>query len=304
VSDWTPKRESGVVLLLTLFILAVAATLMATTARYALKQSLDADDVRNELQRRWGQASIESILEEAPRIFAEAGTSEKFAYPNPLPRCSFELGQLEVELVFTDEQSKANLNQALAREDRLALEKRLRDLTRDLDGRPLIRLRPLDPMPGDGQHASEGSAMFKPLVTWSQVAGRSGVNQPKAGESRLGLADVATLWGSGRLNLRRASPESIDVALGAWLRPSQRQILRNALSDGSAPSLSEIPSRLDLDEKQREQLGSYLAEDETCYGVWTTFRNERRAWRTFAVAANPGGQPPSAPSRLHRIVWP
>src|SRR5438132_1522253 len=98
-----PRR--GYVLLLVLFVIALAATAMAAVCRMSLAKSLHASRAAADLQRRWAVLTTRSVLlPQAEAILAKPGE------PVSEVRREIQLGGQSFTLIFGDEQAKANVN--------------------------------------------------------------------------------------------------------------------------------------------------------------------------------------------------
>src|SRR5438477_8139783 len=118
-------RHHVYVLIVTLGLLVLAATLLVSLGRVSMRQAQIAREAQEELQQRWGLVSCRnSILPNAEKILARREIAEK--KPVPSVRASVRLGDATFELIISDEQSKANVNAMLAGVDKSTVENRLR----------------------------------------------------------------------------------------------------------------------------------------------------------------------------------
>ena len=143
----------GYVLLLTLFLLVIAAVAMVGVARASMNRALAAVDARRDLQQRWGTLSAARAL--LPRAATVIDAAEgRAGHPLPAVAATVELGGESFTLTFADEQAKANLNALYAAGKRPAAERAARDASSGLS----VRLRPM-PVPeapaGKAKRASE-----------------------------------------------------------------------------------------------------------------------------------------------------
>ena len=115
----------GYVLVTTLVLLMLAATLLVGIGRASVRQAVRARVAQDELQRRWGTASCrEAVLPYAEGLLrAEEGRRRG---PVPSLRRRVTLGGQAFDLVVADEQAKANVNVLLVEFGREAAEDAIR----------------------------------------------------------------------------------------------------------------------------------------------------------------------------------
>src|SRR3982750_969566 len=103
------ERRGGYVLILTLALLVLAATLMVAVARAAGDHAMLARQEQAGLQRRWGAVSCRAaLLPSADQILVRA---ELQAHrPVPIHRARLQLGAQTFDVAIGDEQAKTNVN--------------------------------------------------------------------------------------------------------------------------------------------------------------------------------------------------
>lgn len=292
-----PSR-SAYVLPLTLLLLAVAAASLAGVCRASLEKAVQAAGARDDLQRRWAVTSCRAaLLPQAERVLASVDSASG---PASEARVRLTLGGLAIELVFGDEQAKANIDLLYRAGGRAAAERAVRGLTAAGGADVRIALSPVVPPPQAGEDdqgddagplaalQDDESRLFE---SWSQVLGDTPPAALVAPRGAAGASIVAelTCWGDGTLNFRRASlaalravcPKSLRGAGGARLVALRR----------AEPELDlfEALERLELSDEQLEEAEERLGEDSSCHSLWIIARSGARAWYDLSIADNSAG---------------
>src|SRR5437762_9220133 len=138
------QHRRGYVLVVTLALLVLSATVMVGVARIAIRQTSLARQAQDDLQQRWGEGSIRvAVMPFAEQILLTAETSQKRAIP--ILNTDITLGGQSFGVIIADEQAKANVNALLDRANLGVVETRLRAA---LVGKAAaqVRLRP-EPLP-------------------------------------------------------------------------------------------------------------------------------------------------------------
>jgi len=304
-------RRRGYVLVVTLGLLVLAATLMVSVGRASLRKARFASEAADDLQRRWGAAScrlavmpaIESVLVDQER---------KIHRPVAVHRAQLQLGQQTFDLVLADEQAKANLNVLLDEADRASAETRIRETMTGIGVGHLLRLRP-DPTVvsttptrggggvggggGGGGGGGEGNRggnattapATRPLLP-RRVTGFGQVFDDTPPAQLIGASQWFTCWGNGLVNARRASQPALKLAtpltgveIAALLR------LREGQTPGGLLKSANVKPRP----------GLHLTESSTCHSLWIVARSSRREWHYFSVLDETDEQAPSVAS----FVW-
>lgn len=260
-----PHRQPGFVLIMTLIIVVIAATLLVGVARQSVGAMLDASTAAKQLQRRWAALSIEhAVLPHAAELLQEH-PDKQTTIDLAFRTLRFQLNGEPVTVVIADEQAKVNVNTLLRLKDRETAGPLIRNLT------PLgaatsesvtVQLHPF----------GIGGTGPKVVRTLGQVftATRPAALAPELAE-RSALANV-TLWGSGKLNVHTASPESIRALFdalnaGAGARPDGLTSLRDQHPDWD---LSTLLAALNLRDSDRAKIEPMLTDHSDVQSVWIT----------------------------------
>lgn len=275
------RRQRGYVLLLTLVVLMLAATVMAAMARRSFSRALSAERAAQELQRRWGVLSCQQVvLPDAERVLRS--TERLSGRPVSSVRHTVTLGQQAFELVLSDEQAKLNVNALLRQRGRTEAERIVREVLRGGGGGGSAGGETVRLSIDSGRRASVESEVDdpddRPLHTLSEVfpsASPGALIGATAGPSL--TADV-TCWSTGELNFRRASV----AALRQFCSPAVDALELRKLLDAreKSPNLraSDALDRLQLTDDARDSLELRLVDESQCHSLWIVARTRQRAW--------------------------
>lgn len=257
------NHQHAYILLMTLVLLAIIALATVGASSLALRQMETADEAEQELQRHWGQLSIERcVLPSAETILS----SDEKIMQQPMVSChhSLQLGNLNFELILSDEQAKPNVNAFLKNREKADAEIQLRQALSGIVPASLILLKPL----------SVGTGLHDPIMSYSQVLNAIDPQQLLA--SRLGLvcpAEALTCWGNGQVNVRRASLNTLREVVGNVFGNGGAEKLI-AFRDMSPPiSFDNMLKQMDLKSDQRQKLSAILMDHSACHSIWIIDKN-------------------------------
>jgi hypothetical protein len=300
---------------MTLGLLVLATSLLIGISRAALTRTLEARQAEQDLQRRWGAASCrDAVLPFTEQILSAQELKERKAVPSV--RLQVALGGQVFQIVAADELTKANVNSMLVDTDRSVAENRLRQA---LSGSGLgnrLRLRPGNapgPQPAPHRPTSQptGQSAHLPVKQWilgyGQVFDDVG---PEALFGRItgttvGPGELITCWGGGDLNVRRAPPEALALALspavsqfdiGELLKarkptfePPSDTISDHPRSNKDSPTVGSIIQHIrQIRAAARithpgDAADVGLVERSTCYSLWVVVQDGRRYWYTLDI---------------------
>ena len=280
-----PRR--GYVLLLVLFVMALAATAMAGVCRMSLEKTMQASRAQADLQRRWSVISCRSVL--LPKAPAIIGRSKQRT--SQVAR-EVRLNGQPLTLIFGDEQAKANVNLLYAQGGLSGAEREVRSLVEASSSPVMVQLRPL---PGRGKTFGTPDAKEDdPLAfeTLAQVFGPQGAPQSLLIADRPNSAPVAaelTCWGDGSLNLRRASPDAVRAVLSRRLAGGEITRLLELRANNPEIESNDLLDAVGLSEARREAVEDLLSGESSCYSLWIVSATGTRSWYDLAVSDGGGG---------------
>jgi hypothetical protein len=285
-------------LLVVLAVLVLMVTALASLSSLSLDRALAAGDAKIRLQQRLGAASIErALLPRAATIFqrldetaAENGPARSGA-PRQL-RGAFTMGGVTFDVLLADEDAKLNLNRVY---HRTGLERTAAIVT-ELVGPAAARAVRLQaqtpPQPqafeeGDAAEAEAGDlpALPRAFRSWGQVFDLARLRATTGSQAALPAATgQLTCWGSGALNVRRASDAALRAAAGCVLSRAGAGRLLRRYRDNPTLSLELLIEREAKTEIERRGLRKLLGETSNHFSLWLDASAiGRRSRRVFSV---------------------
>ncbi len=291
------RRKRGFALLLTLMLVLVAGALLVGLARRSSLGALECQDSVERLQRRWAVTSCQStLLPRAAKVLsnAERGRTarsprgeasgkpehEHDAVPELRVRC--ELAGIDYDLVFTDEQAKVSVNRLLEDGDRQRTEAAVRRLVRSsARTRAEIKLRPSKLSGILAERGDERPA----LGAYGQVFESAEPTALIGDAPGRGHASLVTLWGNGKINLRRGSAKVMEAVLADAVG---RQVVAELIAERDEDPYQDFSTLLtrvaQRDDRTRRKLEAWLTDESDCHGLWVVARGRTRAWYAFIVS--------------------
>jgi hypothetical protein len=255
-------QRSGYVLLLVLVTLVICAvTLMELTSR---SQQVHADSLERlqNLQSRWGRLSCSRLLlREAAALF-EAVEQNRSApeeirgreFPAVL-RESIRLGNQLFTIVLADESAKLNVNA-------------LRQLGRPGSGTPTLR-QALGPASFGLLRDLDRTARSPNLASWGEVFDLRQLHD--GGGNARDMVDLTrglTLWGSGELNLRRASALSLELACKSVVTDGLARRIVERRREAPTLNTDLLLRQTVINDADRAQLELLIGDGSQAFSVW------------------------------------
>lgn len=312
-------QQSGFVLLMTLVLVLLAGVTLAGLARHSMTSALEAQDAVEALKRRWAiTTSRATLLPRAERILLDAErhdrqsgragerTAERheanLSPITPVARLdvSCNLAGIAYRLVITDEQAKLNVNELLRHRTRGEARHRLVQFLADA-GNGSARHAPiqLQPLVDDADIPAQGDAL-PALGSYDQIFDSISPREALGDARTPGLVDAVTCWGSGRVNVRRASLAVIRQACtDALPHDFIDALLEIRRQDPSRPLATMLGEVEQLTEDERARAQACLTDRSTCHGLWMIAQGKQRHWHTLAVRVNRGVEG----SQTYRYAW-
>ena len=219
--------RSGYVLVMTLGLLVLSASLLVVIGRAASRSALAARSEMVDLQHRLGVLTCRrAVLDHADTILATHESKTRTV--SATLTAKLKLGDEVFDLLLSDEQAKANVNVMLESADRATAEQRL---VRALSGTGLgnsIRLQPAPISLSDAfaKVATTGpstsfsiSPVNEPITSFGQIFS---ISTPEFLLQMRGMdraIDHLTCWGDRRINLRRTDAKSLEIVAGKGMSP-------------------------------------------------------------------------------------
>jgi len=268
-------QQSGYVLIMTLVIITIAALSLAGLARRSLLLASESIAAERELQRYWGANSCRRfLLDQAGKIFENLETPHaEGELPWPAPRqfaANIQLAGMTYRMWLSDEDAKLNLNALTAR-----LPQQRRVLLAQLTGHQnLLQRASLQLTPDTSLTAKRQKRWFS---SWGQMVDIS-VRNTGAIDSLMELAKELTCWGSGKLNIRRVSDQTLVLVAGKLVNQQVAQKLLEARTAATDIEWKELVKSLALRRRDALALRTWFSDKSTCYSLWLELDDGQRRW--------------------------
>ncbi len=279
--------NSGFALVITLVVIAIAATALAAAAGRSCHAVMEAGTAMEEIQIRWGALSCRELsMSRAEWMLMKDAKGDQV--PAPATRRSIVLGGITFDLIFSDEQAKANANALASSRDKADLAHALMALQKDLNHITQVRLRPSKPNPKnpDSDHMLYSS--FDQIL----VAPRPG-DLISADRFRRSAGDRITCWSNGKVNFKRADRQVLRVTLAGLLNEGQIAELINYRDQSPDCTLMEALEKIEMPDSEirdRDKIFGEVMEILTdmslCHGLWVIAHGGARNYYSFHVRRN------------------
>lgn len=254
-------RRNGYVLVMCLFLIAVAGLLLASSARYGLGVSLDALDATSKFKSHWTRLSVRrAMLDRAEDLFELHELH--FAVPTPVIHWEEQLSDCRLALSLMDEDAKVNVNTVVENADESELRRVLAKFSpRTSDW---IAIRPMQ---------LNAENLRPSLDSWGQIYALDGELEAGLTVEPLSLVQLDkvkkqfTCWGTGRLNVRRASQESLSVIADSVLDRGEEDRLVELRDQFPDASSSELIAKLGLRGETLQSLRYSLGDSSESYSL-------------------------------------
>lgn len=280
-------RRRGYVLVLVLFVIALAAAALAGVSRMSMARSMEASRAEADLQRRWAVVSCRSVLlPKAEAVLVKAGAQGSSV------RRDLVLNGERITLIFGDEQAKANVNYLYAEQDLAGADRAVRGLVQSTGGILSVELRPIPGRRGAKDSIADQDPDQPPAFeSFGQVfrnAPPSLLTSARGAGATQAVADLLTCWGDGSLNLRRAPAEAVRTVCAAHLPAGQISRLLDVRAKNPDLDASAILDQFELSERTRETLDDLLIDDSSCHSLWIITHTRNRNWYDLAISGGTG----------------
>jgi hypothetical protein len=134
------------------------------------------------------------------------------------------------------------------------------------------------------------------LETWGQVFSNSITFSQPTPEFISSRAQLITLWGNGRINIRRASDLVIEAACRDIIGENKTELLLELRRKNPESNLKSLLEKAALDSAQLSRLEDLLSDSSNCYSLWLTVTSSRTSETEFIVLDENG-------EAISRIYW-
>ncbi|MGB7344298.1 MAG: hypothetical protein WBD20_08800 [Pirellulaceae bacterium] len=295
------NNRQGVVLLIVLVAIVVLGAALTQVARANARASIAVQRQQRALQQRWGMLTCQRAILPAGQgallgsdLVAKQSAASRKKYPHQIAD-QVLLGGQKFGLLLADEDAKANLNTIYYLGGTTACEKALRD-TIDLGDSRSIQLRPHRrstshfsaaisreskstlglqqrgaDQGGEDELADEIEPDYLPLAlrSWGDVLDFDAVIQ-NAGDVRqiAKTTQNVTLWGTGRLNVWRASDDAIIAVCREVVQDGLARRIQQRVRTAPLSQIDLVLRQTVTNEEDRRKVGELLADSSQCASLW------------------------------------
>ena len=302
------RSRKGFVLMMVLVAIIVVGVAMTTTARRSLHASLSAIETQQSMQRRWGMHSCQrTLLSAAAGLFEVSDLKtrkqrgKQAAFP-AIIEDRVSLGGQTFDLLIGDEDAKANLNAIYDAGGRRECEQALKRLLGAFESRA-IRLRPVRDSTSKitaKRTSDRGSKLDKvkteanssvdrvlpALRSWGEVFDLVQVNQLGGDDRQLAtMTRKLSLYGTGRLNLFRATDETLLAVCNAVVQEGLSKRILSKVRETSLGEVGLILERTVTNAEDKKALQALLGSTSSSYSLWIEASDRRSRQQRFAVQA-------------------
>jgi hypothetical protein len=173
------------------------------------------------------------------------------------------LGSYRFSVVLADEDAKANVNTIYARKRDSTLSS-IRNLSAT-SGRaaPLVKLAPM-------------TGSVKPFTSWGEVFDLASLSTPNVADAVMDASPHITCWGSGRLNLRRASDFVVREIASLALSAKEAGELAELRQHWGGQAIEDLLSQMELRRPQLLAIKRLLSTESRHYSMWVELDNGQR----------------------------
>ncbi|QDT08814.1 hypothetical protein [Planctomycetes bacterium K23_9] len=294
-------NRQGVVLLIVLVAIVVLGAALTQVARANSRANIAVQRQQRALQQRWGMLTCQrAVLPAGQGAFlgsdfvAKQSAKLRQKYRHQIAD-QVELGGQKFDLLLADEDAKANLNAIYDLGGTSACEKAMRD-TIDLGDSRSIQLRPQRRSLGefdaavsragssrlgnqqsgsdqgdDDEAADEIEPGFLPPAfrSWGDVLDFDAVIQ-NAGDVRqiAKTTQNVTLWGTGRLNVWRASDDAIIAVCREVVQDGLARRIQQRVRTAPLSQIDLVLRQTVTNEEDRRKVSELLADSSQCASLW------------------------------------
>jgi hypothetical protein len=288
--DCPSRKRAGYVLVMTLVLLAIAATLVTIVGRRSAAMATSVNHQADMLGQRWLLRSIErSVLKTAEARLRRA--EKRTGRPMTHVVYRLEVNGSTLTLALGDEQAKANVNRLWHRRGKRQTRRLLRRVRQAPDGSGLrLALSPtVDPNDDPLQIMGQTLPAFASYHQLFSSPAPDGLLRPVGRHRMKGPAAALTLWGDGRLHWQRSPRVALKRFLSPPLSLNQVQQLIDLRRDNPGISTQSALANLQLETGRRARLSTRLTDQSGAYSLWQRLETPtgQRHRLTIRVGKNP-----------------
>lgn len=267
-----PAKRRGMLLALTLFVLALAAALIVPLAGWSGLNALQAHDRLLSIQQ---DLTVESVVAILPELLERESRLREGLDRQNLTEWQVDLGPTRVELLLQDDSAKLPLS--------LVLEQ----LRSGSPVHPLLQLQVALGLPALPLRWNVNAGANSP--EWRSAACLEDAFEEAADDAIYGRVEDARVWSrfatprSGLIHARRADPAALEAAL-VDIAPGLGARLAGALrAAGQRPSLDRVIDQLGLDARAAAALRQRFTAEALSYSLLVRITQQGRVRQCYLL---------------------
>ena len=243
---------------------------------------MEAGAAMEDLQIRWGTLSCQELaMSSAEWMLLKDAQDDK--PPAPTTRRTLKLGGITFDLIFSDEQAKANVNALAKTRDKADLAYALMAVQKDLKRICPVRLRPAESGPKNQDPDQLLYASFDQVLAAPRPE-----DLISADRFMRSAGDRITCWSNGKVNFKRADRQVLREVLAGLLGEGQIDQLIKYRDESPDCTLFEALGKIEMRDKDKMmgKVMTLLTDMSLCHGLWVIARGRTRSWYSFHVRRN------------------
>ncbi len=277
------RPRDGYVLLVVIAVSVLVITALGTLAKQSLRRGLEAADAERSLQKRWGAFTLERVLlVDAPKVFALLEeTAAKLTPGVPPPttiRAALTLNGVTFDLLLADEDAKLNLNTLYHHVGEQRTQQAISEIVGPGAGSTMRLVPAVKPMMMSRESRrttqeseEDGAELMIPdaFRSWGEIFDLGSMEAQIGSDAALpNLTTDITCWGTGQLNIRRASDQAILAVASSVVQDGGAQRLLTRYRESPKATLGVLLQTEISSQRNRDQLSTMLSEASTNFSVW------------------------------------
>jgi hypothetical protein len=243
-------------------------------ARRSLEHNVTAARREAELQRRWAEISCREAMLNRAEILLRTEELATEGTPVTQLQTTIKLGNQDLTLILSDEQSKLNLNTAFRYGKAPAVREALFDEAAALP----LQIRP-NPNATENTPYPPAFSGFGQLYDFSEYARNRIENETRTSISPLTkLGQRVTCWGNGQLNMNRADAITLRKVCELVVSPQSTTTILELKQEKPELSFEEFWKEADITDRERRDLRRILTDRSRCHSLWIITHDNNRSW--------------------------
>ncbi len=273
--------RNGFALLMVVACILLITVVVVSISRQSLLLAMESADAADQLQRKWGRVSLEragliaavNLYGGEPSPLAPPSSSNP-SVDNEADRPVWNAGyKIPVVLkgknyrvVLADESAKANLETLL----RLKDAQTVNSVVSTLSNGKLRRIQLQNQVPTAARSPTRTKQERREFDSWGEVLWIGSADHRAHSIVDLpSLTEKLTIWGDGKINLQRASDETLFEVSRLVISDGQSRDWIDEYRDSSPQrSLEMVLRELRADSRQQRVLLGLFSNRTTCVSVW------------------------------------